>query len=685
MWQRTKHTSKSGFDKLWGWADKLGAPVNRLSNRLGSEAFWPTTLDKESDKAARILRSFCKDGFYEEEVLDTTEGPQQKQKVLKKIPQEVIRDAVGLAIFTTMRSGLWVSGAGGSGILVGRTEDGSWSPPSGIMLHTAGLGFLVGVDIYDCVVVINTHKALEAFSKVRCTLGGEISAVAGPVGVGGVIESEVHKRQAPIFTYMKSRGFYAGVQVDGTVVIERTDENERFYGEQIGVADILAGKARHPPPEVRPLLETIKAAQGDTDIDHSLLSSEPPPGDFEVDAEDHTFGVPDKTDPYGVLALEKQGLHIVEAGTGRRPTSEAFEFNPSPASPLFSTFGRRSSDRNSYRDSRTISRRSSWRTSTLSSMTDRATQTVDMGVQTDFDGPSISSQRVSESDNRSPMKEIPENEIAENSPAAQPALSRRSSKSATRSMKSIKEEAREASEEAQEIENLEKTEEKKQEFESAAEKQTDPIPKVQVEDLPKLQVEDEESSQTTDSGFEEIKEKSEAGAGLGAPETNPVRFSTYDFENVAVEEPVVQQLRQAATPQAIRARLVTVKKPNPPRIPPRNPIRNRKGPLIINAEPHNDIHAHDSMSPRSPPSSSEHPSVSTVDSASTISSRDSFTSDEGMDAMSKRISVMRTSDSDETEGKSGKKQLSRNNSDDFHSVPATPEQRPRSPIEEDFS
>lgn len=59
MWQRTKHTSKSGFDKLWGWADKLGAPVNRLSNKLGSEAFWPTTLDKESDKAARILRSFC--------------------------------------------------------------------------------------------------------------------------------------------------------------------------------------------------------------------------------------------------------------------------------------------------------------------------------------------------------------------------------------------------------------------------------------------------------------------------------------------------------------------------------------------------------------------------------------------------------------------------------------------------
>ena len=181
--------------------------------------------------------------------------------------------------------------------MVGRTADGSWSPPSGIMLHTAGLGFLVGVDIYDCVVVINSQKALDAFSKIRCTLGGEVSAVAGPVGAGGMLESEVHKRQAPIFTYLKSRGFYAGVQIDGTVVIERTDENERFYNERISVGDILAGKVRHPPPECRGLLETIKAAQGDNDVDQSILPSEPPPSDMDVQDPSHVFGVPDKEDP----------------------------------------------------------------------------------------------------------------------------------------------------------------------------------------------------------------------------------------------------------------------------------------------------------------------------------------------------------------------------------------------------
>lgn len=381
-WSTTKTTSKQGFDKVYNLVDKLGAPVNKLSNKLGSEAFWPTTLDKESDKAARILRSFCKDGFYVEEEnhlsngVTTADKPSGKQRVIKKIPTEVIKRAKGLAIFTTMRTGLWVSGAGGSGILVGRKEDGNWSPPSGILLHTAGLGFMVGVDIYDCVVVINTEKALEAFTKIRATVGGEISVVAGPVGIGGILETELHKRQAPVFNYMKSRGFYAGVQIDGTVVIERGDENERFYGQKLSVAEILAGKVRHEPYETRTLMATIKAAQGDN-IDEGLIApAEPTPGDFEVVDDPVTgFGLPpseDDPDPYGVHALEEQGMEIkeiTEAGTKSRPSGDAFEYKPSPHSPIFSNFNRQNSI--AKRDPR----RDSGRLSIAS--TDRGTQTAE--------------------------------------------------------------------------------------------------------------------------------------------------------------------------------------------------------------------------------------------------------------------------------------------------------------------
>ncbi|KAL1972006.1 hypothetical protein VTN31DRAFT_7225 [Thermomyces dupontii] len=382
---------KKGLDKAWNTIDKLGAPVNRMSNRLGAEAFWPTTLDKESEKAARILRSFCKDGFYndvdagevkpeEADQNQKIDKPRGKQRVLAKIPSEVIKQAKGLAICTTMRAGLWLSGSGGSGVLLARIpETGEWSPPSGIMLHTAALGFLAGVDIYDCVIVINTYEALEGFKGVRATLGGKLSVSAGPVGVGGVMDTEVHKRQAPIWAYLKSRGLYAGISVDGTIVSERSDENERFYGKKVGAHDILTGKVQHPPESVRVLLETVKAAQGDKDVDESLLpaAGEEVPGDAVV-ASPHSrdsFGIPsvDDPDPYGVRALEEQGLFIREAGTHSRPSSDAFEFRPAPTSPLYHVFAKKSQE---------SSPQASWRGSVQSiksyTSVDRGTQTDDM-------------------------------------------------------------------------------------------------------------------------------------------------------------------------------------------------------------------------------------------------------------------------------------------------------------------
>lgn len=382
---------KKGFDKAWQALDKLGAPVNRLSNRVGAEAFWPTTLDKESDKAARILRSFCKDGFYDQidadaaakaaqqkEIADPKQKidrPNGKQRVLVKIPTEVIKKAKGIAIFTTMRTGLWFSGAGGSGVLMARIpETGEWSPPSGILLHTAAIGFLVGVDIYDCVVIINTYEALEGFKKLRATLGGELSATAGPVGAGGILDSEVHKRQAPIWTYMKSRGLYAGVQVDGTIIVERTDENARFYGRKISAHEILSGKVTHPPESIRTLMRTLKAAQGDQDVSESEL---PPAGEAPADHiiinENDGFGVPaaDDPDPYGVRALEEQGMFIREAGTHNRPSQEVFEFRPSPSSPIYNSFVRQSID---------SSPRQSWRASMQStkSYVSQGTQTEEI-------------------------------------------------------------------------------------------------------------------------------------------------------------------------------------------------------------------------------------------------------------------------------------------------------------------
>ncbi|KAH6642857.1 hypothetical protein C7974DRAFT_386274 [Boeremia exigua] len=561
MWSKTKTGGKAGFDKVYTWVDKLGAPVNRLSNKVGSEAFWPTTLDIESDKAARILKSFCKDGFYQEEDRPTgPQGPKAKQKVLKKIPSTVIKNAKGLCIFTTMRTGLWVSGSGGAGVLVARKDDGTWSPPSGIMMHTVGVGFLVGVDIYDCVIVINSDKALQAFQSVRCTLGGEISAVAGPAGVGGIIDTEVHKRQSPLFTYIKSRGFYAGLQLDGTIVIERTDENERFYGERIGVKDILAGKARHPPYEIKRLMETLKSAQGDTDVDESLIPDEASPADFEVtaptSAEDPTFGIPAEhdPDPFGLLALQSAGLEIREAGTHEPATSEQFEFKPSPTSPIYSTF-RKSTDRSSIAASLAPSRRSSWRSSTLSSVlggsrprsnyADSSTQTsyADSSTQTDLD-------EEKETDKEKEKKKTTPITPPFKTPG--PPLPPRTSPRPT-DMRT---------------------------------------PSPPLADIPETSV--QEATPLRTIAAEPISPERTAPA-LGSPLQTPEKPSTpppvitttaaplsptsdCDSDSDSDEEPIViHEVHTTPAPQHInRARIVQVAKPVAPMLPPRNPFRNSR-------------------------------------------------------------------------------------------------------------
>ncbi|KAI0017842.1 hypothetical protein F4780DRAFT_754094 [Xylariomycetidae sp. FL0641] len=290
--------------KFYQWGIKAGLPINKITNKLGSEAFWPTTMDKECDKAARILKSFCKDGFYTTQSEHPppspghpkTPGPSSASKVLIKIPTAAIKNAKGLAIFTTFRTGFHISGAGGSGIVMARLPDGSWSPPSGFLVHTLGAGFMVGLDIYDCVCVLNTQAAVDAFTKPRLSLGGELSVVAGPVGAGGGIESALAKGSKPVWSYMKSRGFYAGVQADGTVIIQRPEANAVFYGDpKISPPQILKGQVEARPGQTadngtirmwpdgaHQLIEVLKAAEGQRASEQVLreMGNEPTPGDL---------------------------------------------------------------------------------------------------------------------------------------------------------------------------------------------------------------------------------------------------------------------------------------------------------------------------------------------------------------------------------------------------------------------
>ncbi|RSH90499.1 hypothetical protein EHS25_001104 [Saitozyma podzolica] len=255
---------KVAMEKGVKLSDNIGGRVNSVAEkRFGTEAFWPTTGDfpKEMDKAARILRAFTVDGVVTEEKVAEGSGDKKKsRKVLRKIPPAVINDAKGLAIFTSMRSGIApLGGAGGAGVVVAKLPDGTWSGPASISPNNLSTGFLIGVDVYDCVLVIRSQKALDSFATHKATLGTEIGVTAGPYGAGAAVEAG--RERAPVFSYVRSRGMYAGVEVVGQVFVERFDENAAMYHwPGIKAGDILSGKVR-VPVEAANLMSALKDAE----------------------------------------------------------------------------------------------------------------------------------------------------------------------------------------------------------------------------------------------------------------------------------------------------------------------------------------------------------------------------------------------------------------------------------------
>ena len=249
-----------------------------------------------------------------------------------------------------------MTGSGGSGILIARKSDGTWSPPSGILLHTPTLSFIIGVDIYDCVLVINNLAALESITRPRVTLGEDVGLTNGPSVPLDSDELHIKWKELgnTVLAYMKARGQHQAVNLHGCILTERANENERFYGNNVSQMDILAGSVGRHVDETRPLSEVIKMAEGRTDFDAAVIERtaiQPAPGDAMIATPQSTpasprpaFGIPlvDDPDPFGVLALEMAGLEIREAGTHLRPTSSQFEFHPSPLSPAMSKIGRQS-------------------------------------------------------------------------------------------------------------------------------------------------------------------------------------------------------------------------------------------------------------------------------------------------------------------------------------------------------
>ncbi|GMH48219.1 hypothetical protein TL16_g00240 [Triparma laevis f. inornata] len=204
------------------------------------------TMGAEIRKAAYIIRNFH--SGLEAKVDDTS------------LPLMLIRDACGLAILTVMKVGFVWTGRLGTGIVISRRGDGTWSPPNAIMMAGMGFGAQIGGEVTDIVVVLTSQAAVNAFSgKGQVSLGGELSVAVGPLGrsAEGALRAGDGGMSSCI-SYSHSKGFFAGVSIEGAVISQRPDINRNFYGtDKYTGEDLLRGNVP-PAPAAKPLYDALR-------------------------------------------------------------------------------------------------------------------------------------------------------------------------------------------------------------------------------------------------------------------------------------------------------------------------------------------------------------------------------------------------------------------------------------------
>ena len=146
------------------------------------------------------------------------------------IPREILAKAHGVAVFPGVVKGAFlIGGTAGDGVATVRRPDGSWSPPAVIRMAGGSVGFQIGAEITDVVLLIMTPKGLQGLLSSEFTIGADVSAAAGPAGSRGEVSTDL-KFSTDLLTYSRTQGLFLGFSFSGASVRSRDDWNQSPTG-----------------------------------------------------------------------------------------------------------------------------------------------------------------------------------------------------------------------------------------------------------------------------------------------------------------------------------------------------------------------------------------------------------------------------------------------------------------------
>jgi lipid-binding SYLF domain-containing protein len=179
------------------------------------------------------------------------------------IPERLLQQAYGVAVIPDVtKVALILGGRRGSGVLTVRDSRGRFSNPVFINLTGGSVGWQVGAQETDIVLVFTTKRGVEGIADGKLTLGAGASVAAGPVGRQAEAAAGTN---AEVFAYSRARGLFLGVALDGTAISIDTKGNRSFYGSRDVVpSEIMSGAATTESENARRFLAALAKSTGES-------------------------------------------------------------------------------------------------------------------------------------------------------------------------------------------------------------------------------------------------------------------------------------------------------------------------------------------------------------------------------------------------------------------------------------
>ena len=153
--------------------------------------------------------------------------------------RQLMQRAKGVMIFPEIIKGaFFIGGEGGSGVLMSRYSNGAWSYPAFYTMGSVSIGFQIGGQSSEAVLLVMTDGGMQAILDNQVKLGADLSAAAGPVGAG-VEASSTTAVGADIYVYSLNKGLFVGAALEGAVVGKRSDWNQAYYGQSVSPRQIV--------------------------------------------------------------------------------------------------------------------------------------------------------------------------------------------------------------------------------------------------------------------------------------------------------------------------------------------------------------------------------------------------------------------------------------------------------------